>query len=220
MDRSLRPDRLELDSSDTECHKKWAHWKRIFEVYIASIETTEKPVKKLDYIIGLVSHTIYDLIEDSKDYASVIKTLDEHFGKKVNILHARHVLLTRKQNEGETLSQFLTALKSLSKDCAFEAVNADKHREGYIRDAFVSGLNSVGTKQKILESKETSLQDIFTLAEIYENAKANVQSFASPLSLTCQMAPQMPAQGTDNQPTSAAVKKSFKSNYHHNRNKS
>ena len=118
------------------------------------------------------------------------------------------------------LSQFLTALKSLSKDCAFEAVNADKHREGYIRDAFVSGLNSVGTKQKILESKETGLQDIFTLAEIYENAKANVQSFASPLSLTCQMAPQMPAQGTDNQPTSAAVKKSFKSNYYHTRHKS
>ena len=212
MDRSLRPDKLELESSDPECKKKWSHWKRIFNIYIDSINDPKTPVNKLDYLIGLVSHSNFDLIESSANFEAAIEIFDEHFGKKINIIHARHLLLSRKQKEGEGLQDFLTSLKSLSKDCDFAAVTAIQHQEGYIRDAFVSGLSSLSTKQKILESKDTELKDIFTLAQIYEEAKANAMSFSSPVNMACPIAEVAPlASDSEAGQASAAINHRYSS---------
>ena len=166
MDRALRPEKLDFDPSDPEITKKWSHWKRCFNVYINSITTEANPVNKLDYLVGLVSHNLYELIDEAATYQAAIDILDGVYKKSVNVLYARHLLLSRKQKEGESIQEFLSCLKSLSKNCDFKAVDAVQHTEGYIRDAFVSGLSNIGTRQKILESKETGLNEIVTLSTI------------------------------------------------------
>ena len=208
VDRSLRPEKLDIDSSDPECGKKWAHWKRCFKTYISSINTPEKPVNQLDYLIGLVSHSLYEHIEDSASYDAAETTLGNLFQKKINVLYARHLLLTRKQKEGETITDFISALKSLSKDCSFEAVDATQHKEAYIRDAFVTGLTNKDTKRKILESKETQLGEIITLAQIYEDAKSNAECFSTPSNFSCSIGETLPSESVEESfQTTAAMKK-------------
>ena len=72
----------------------------------------------------------------------VIDTLDNLFVKSPNVIFARHLLSTRRQQSGETLDQFLQDLRKLSKDCKFKAVTAEQYREELIRDAFINGLFS------------------------------------------------------------------------------
>ena len=238
MDRALRPEKLDFDPSDPEITKKWSHWKRCFNVYINSITTEANPVNKLDYLVGLVSHNLYELIDEAATYQAAIDILDGVYKKSVNVLYARHLLLSRKQKEGESIQEFLSCLKSLSKNCDFKAVDAVQHTEGYIRDAFVSGLSNIGTRQKILESKETGLNEIVTLSTIYEDAKSNALNFNS--TQYCNSTQYLPenedtsnvsrskqvpsgnnstsqAQGEESA-TSAAIRKS--SNRHFNNNKS
>lgn len=186
-DRSLRPERLDFEPSDPEASKKWAHWKRCFISFINSIDTPEKPVNKLDYLIQLIGHTHYELLEDADNYDSAVATLDGIFKKKINVLYARHILLTRRQKDGETIIEFLTGLKTLAKDCDFASVNASANKEAHIRDAFISGLINTETKRKILESSKTSLEDIINLSQIYEDAKSNAESFSSQRPIACSL---------------------------------
>ena len=100
------------------------------------------------------------------------------------------MLLTRRQKESETTTDYLLALRALAKECAFEPVDAIKNREHYIRDSFVAGLCDKEITQKILESSETELDKIATLSQVYEDAKKNTEKFKSPhvTALSCALA--------------------------------
>jgi len=56
------------------------------------------------------------------------------------------------------LDEYLQNLKRLSVDCDFKKVSAAQHKEA-IRDAFISGLQSEEIRQRLLEEKDTTLQD-------------------------------------------------------------
>ena len=182
-DNSLAPDKIDFNNTDPEASKKWAHWKRIFTAYLESIDDENKPINKLNYLIRNVNHEMFELIEEAKDYDEAIKLIEKVYKKEVNILFARHTLLTRRQKESETTAEYLLALKSLSKECSFTAVDAITNREHYIRDSFVAGLINMDITQKILESSETELAKIATLSQVYEDSKKNTEKFKTPNSI-------------------------------------
>ena len=165
-DNSLAPEKLDFSTTDPEASKKWAHWKRCFTAYLESIEDTAKPIKKLNYLIRNVSHEQYEIIEEAATYDEAITLLDSIYKVKINILYARHVLLTRRQKDSESTTDYLLSLKGLAKQCSFEAVDAITNREHYIRDSFVAGLKNTEITQKILESSETSLDNITSLSRV------------------------------------------------------
>ena len=91
-------------------------------------------------LINYVSPEIYNPISSLTSYDEALKTLESLFVKQKNESFARHCLLTRMQNEGEALDQYMIVLEALAKDCKFEAVTAILHREQSIRTAFISGI--------------------------------------------------------------------------------
>ncbi len=64
--------------------------------------------------------------DDCPDYEAAIETLTWLFVKPPNETFARHLLASRRQQSGETLSEFLRELHKLSKDCSIIAVSAEK----------------------------------------------------------------------------------------------
>ncbi|KAK9301887.1 hypothetical protein QLX08_005885 [Tetragonisca angustula] len=62
---------------------------------------------------------------------------------KKDIAIEKHTFFTRKQREGQTLEDFVTALKNLSISCKLE-----KLRESIIRDIFICGLRKVYKRYK------------------------------------------------------------------------
>ena len=57
----LRPERLDIESSDQQAGKKFIHWRRCAESFIKSLDNPEKPIDKLEVLIQLISHQIYEL---------------------------------------------------------------------------------------------------------------------------------------------------------------
>ena len=205
--KTLRPDTFDTDPSDPEASKKFQHWLRCSESFINSLNTADAPVNKLEVLIQLVSHTVYDIIEESSSYDDAIKALKAVYIKTPNILYARHSLITRRQKDGEGMLEFLTQLKILAKQGDFKAVTAEVHKEEYIREAFVSGLRNVDTKRKILESSKTKLDDIVSLAQVYEEARENAEDFAGASKMaSCNLTEKTTEE--DMSPATAAVKQS------------
>ena len=130
----MKPNRLDLDPSAPFASKQWKHWMKTFENYIGEFATGSAQsssgstitINKLNILVNCVSHQVYDYIEDCTTYDEAKKILESLYVKPPNKIFARHVLATTKQQQGQSLDEYLQMLRNLSKDCGFEAVTAEK----------------------------------------------------------------------------------------------
>ncbi|CDW60358.1 hypothetical protein TTRE_0000872801, partial [Trichuris trichiura] len=99
------------------------------------------------------------------------------FERPVNEVHARYRLATRKQLAGESLEDYVRALKALSAECNFKAVTASQYQEELVRDAFVSGLQSHIIRQRLLESKACDLASLLDVARVVDSAQKGSESY-------------------------------------------
>ena len=61
-------------------------------------------------LINFVSPRVYEYIGESKTYDTVITLLEAVYVRPKNEVLARHLLITRRQQTGKTLDQFLQEL--------------------------------------------------------------------------------------------------------------
>ena len=175
MDKVLRPERLETDPNSSTAANEWIHWRRTFENFLAVLP--EEGLDKFRVLTNFVSPLVYQYIEESGNYDTAIETLETIFVKPKNEIYARHLLATRRQQAGESLDEYLQALKTLSKDCNFKNVTAAQYRDESIRDAFITGLLSNSIRQRLLENKTLDLKTMFDQARSLESAMKSSESY-------------------------------------------
>ena len=93
------------------------------------------------------------------------------YHKPKNAIFARHLLLNRTQKSSDSLAEFVDVLKQLAQDCEFRAVTADKYRDELTRDTFINGINSVSTRERLLEEDELTFQNAINRAETLDRAQ-------------------------------------------------
>ena len=200
-----------MDPNSPSAAKEWKHWLQTFTNFIE--ECGEDAPDKYRTLINYISHNVYEFIEDCSDYESSIETLNRLYVKPPNEISSRHLLATRCQKPGETLAEFLTELRRLSKDCNVKSVTADQYREELIRDSFISGLLSPLIRQRLLENKQLDLKTAFDQAYALDLAQKNSEAYAMPSGSTASVST---PENTDkvlissNKPVTSAVKPSRK----------
>jgi hypothetical protein len=85
----------------------------------------------------------WDEDEDKTKLAKVKEKFSEYCKGHTSQAVIRNKFFTREQNEGETIDQYVTELKTLAKDCEFEQIT-----ESIIRDIVVFGVQSESLKEK------------------------------------------------------------------------
>ncbi|CAB4035831.1 Hypothetical predicted protein, partial [Paramuricea clavata] len=95
-------------------------------------------------------------------------------------IFARHLLATRGQKSGETLTEFLQELRKLSKDCNLKNVTAEQYCEELVRDYFINGLLSPLIRQRLLENKQLDLQTAFDQENALDLAQKNSEAYRMP----------------------------------------
>ena len=123
--------------------EEWTRWIRRFERFrLASgldNKSTEAQANTLIYSMGAQADDIlrsFSLSEEDKKKYSVVKAkFDSHFVKRRNIIFERAKFNLRKQEDGEPVDAFITALYTLAEHCGYGALH-----EEMIRDRLVVGL--------------------------------------------------------------------------------
>lgn len=168
MDKVLKPDRFDVSPNITDAAKRWRHLLMTFDNFRAVLP--KEGMNELQVLINYVSLDVYDLFYEANSYEEAITALKSLYVKTPKEVFARHSLATRKQFSGETLDEYLQALKTLSKDCNFRQATAAQYRDEAIRDAFISGLSSSNIRQRLLENKILDLQTAFDQARALDTA--------------------------------------------------
>ena len=82
----------------------------------------------------------------------------------------RHLFIERKQQEGETVDEFCSVLKTLAKNCDL----GDKE-ESWITSMLVLGLKDPSSKERLME-RDQNLEKTLTAARIAETSKQHMKS--------------------------------------------
>ena len=181
MDKLMQPCRLNLDPGSNSAAKEWKHWLKTFENYVEVLtgahHEERRNFNKLKVLVNCVSHQVYDHIDECETYEAAIQVLKSLYVKTPNVVFARHLLATTKQEAGQSLDNFLLILTQLSKDCNFANVSSEEYRKEMIRDAFINGISSHTIRQRLLENNELTLERAFEQARTLDSAQKSSEVY-------------------------------------------
>lgn len=101
----------------------------------------------------------------SKTYKDIVVTLTNHFSSKPLVIAERFWFHRRNQEEGESVTMFVAALRKLAKYCDFKDVLNDT-----LRDRLVCGLRNEAAQKKLLIESDLTLEKDINISVTMEMA--------------------------------------------------
>ncbi|KAJ1098927.1 hypothetical protein NDU88_004034 [Pleurodeles waltl] len=178
---------LFLDSPGKPC-MKWKGWLRAFENYIVSIDgqgySPERKKSLLFGLFGKAGQEVFDSLPvyvnshgataPMNEYQEAVRRLELQYAEECNIMVGRHKFALRKQEEGETIEEYIACLRVLAQDCEF-AVMTDT----YIRDQVVFYCHSKKVQERLLSCRNPSLKEVIAIAKAVERSMVSSKELAS-----------------------------------------
>ncbi|KAJ1115962.1 hypothetical protein NDU88_004182 [Pleurodeles waltl] len=178
---------LFLDSPSKPC-MKWKGWLRAFENYIISIDgqgySPERKKSLLFGLLGKAGQEVFDSLPvyvnphgataPLNEYQEAVRRLELQYAEECNIMVGRHKFALRKQEEGETIEEYIACLRVLAQDCEF-AVMTDT----YIRDQVVFYCHSKKVQERLLSCRNPSLKDVIAIAKAVERSMVSSKELAN-----------------------------------------
>lgn len=172
---TFTPTISQLDLKSSNMPLAWKNWFAQFKIFLraSSLETQsdQRKVALLLHHMGPDSLEIFNSFNldlDTVKFDELVSELKAYFLPKVNIAMERHKFFTRTQQMGESIHEYVTALKNLSLSCDFNDL-----REDLVRDIFVCGLNNNWSKikERLLNEGDIKLEKALEIAKNIEITK-------------------------------------------------
>ncbi|KAJ1139149.1 hypothetical protein NDU88_005526 [Pleurodeles waltl] len=178
---------LFLDSPGKPC-MKWKGWLCAFENYIVSIDgkgySPERKKSLLFGLLGKAGQEVFDSLPvymnapgattPLNEYQEAVKRLELQYAEECNIMVGRHKFALRKQEEGETIEEYIACLRVLAQDCEFAEMT-----DTYIRDQVVFYCYSKKVQERLLACRNPSLKEVMAIAKAVERSMMSSKELAS-----------------------------------------
>ena len=119
------------------------------------------------HLIGLEGQTVYYSLRDDTQiandtYEQVLQCLENHFADKVNVVSERYSFGCRIQKSGESIDEFVVALRRLAQKCDFGAF-----LDTSLRDQLIKGVREIRIRDRLLHDNP-SLEECLKIAKRIE----------------------------------------------------
>jgi hypothetical protein len=161
----------------------WLRWRAMFEDWLLAIgfpETDAMARRKAALLrasLGTEGFRIYSSLatDPRESYDAAVGRLAAHFGQPVSTIFNRAQFTRRQQRPGETVTQYVAALREIAARCEFAADQLDER----VRDQFVAWSSSDRIRERLLQEPATrTLAEFITLAVTVERALSEAPAFA------------------------------------------
>ena len=153
---------------------KWTSYaERMEEAFLANDVTEDR--QKVAFLLSTVGSETYDLhvLHDlcspekpnTKAFKELVETLQNHLQPQPTTIAERYRMHQRNQESGESVSEYLAALRRLAKDCHYEGLLNEA-----LRDSFFCGLASDSMRRRLFLEKDLTLEKATELALAMEAA--------------------------------------------------
>lgn len=175
----LKPPEPLILSAATNKAEAWRRWKMSWELYkVASgLDKKEEKIQvaTLLHVLGKECVEVFSNFEwenegDHEKIAAVEEKFKAYCAPLTSRHFNRHLFIERKQQEGETVDEFCSVLKTLAKNCDL----GDKE-ESWVTSMLVLGLKDPSSKERLME-RDQNLEKTLTAARIAETSKQHMKS--------------------------------------------
>ena len=174
------PQTFDIEAHDAET--QWKHWKKSWEYYVCASELDEKKPKvqvaTLLTIMGEDCRRIFETFNIDQEDINTQKVLDK-FNERIepqnSTIFERCLFQRRDQETAETLTNYITELRILSKKCEFENITPEE----ILRDRIISGMKDNELRKRILSRADVNLDTVIKLCKVLKTAASQAEAFES-----------------------------------------
>ena len=167
-DHSRAPEQLNFNG---DLVNNWKLWKQKFELYLtASGKEKKEDNVKIAILLNLLGDEgikIYNTFEygeteDKEKLSVVLAKFNSYCNPTKNLVYEHFKFFKREQLPGETIDQFVTALRQLASTCEF------KEKDVLIRDRIVLGVRDARIQEKLLQNANIQLNETIDISRSME----------------------------------------------------
>ncbi|CAK1589460.1 unnamed protein product [Parnassius mnemosyne] len=156
------------------------NWKlyveRLEQFFVVNKISSELHVPTLITVMGAESYELLVSLctpekPTSKTFLELTKILENYLQPKPSELAERFKFRQRKQRDGESISEYVTDLKKMSKTCEFGSLLQES-----LRDQFVCGISSETIRQRLFAESKLDFGKAYQLAVSMEAAEKDAAS--------------------------------------------
>ena len=152
-------------SDSSSLSQRWKLWKRRFETYLIAINVTDDTQKRalLLYQVGQETQELFETFTDTgTDYKTAMDKLDAYFNPKKNVDFEVFQFRQAKQQEDETIDQFVTRLRKLAVTCEFTELDKE------LKSAVIQHCTSKPLRRYALREEGLTLDKLMSKARALE----------------------------------------------------
>lgn len=176
---SLRPPKMLIISNEVNMTLSWRSWLQQFEWYaIATNLQAKRPEVQVAIFMSVIGsdaavifNTFNLTVDESKDLKTIKEKFTSYFVPKVNITYERYIFNKCKQGPDETFDEFLTSLRSKTKNCSFNELE-----DSLICDKIVIGIKDDRIRERLLSEDNLTLVKAIDICRASEQAKRQLSS--------------------------------------------
>lgn len=166
---------------------KWQIYEEQMQFFFMANGLEDEETKKAIFLssCGTDTYTLLKSIATPEDitdkkftFDKAISLLRKHFCPEPNLIIQRFQFYRRDQHEGETIPDYLAALRKLSQNCNFKALDE------MLRDRLVCGMRDVNLQKKLLANEGLTLHTAEKEAIANEEAQKSVTALKECTSVT------------------------------------
>ena len=169
----------------TSLSRRWKEWKRRFEIYLLALNITNAKQKRaiLLYQDGQATQDIFDTLPetgDDDDYDTAMSKLDEYFTPKKNIDYEIFKFRTAKQQQHETIEQYMTRLRKTATNCNFTNIDSE------VKSTIIQNCQSKRLRRYALIEPDITFAKLIAEGRAYELSEiqaSGIEQSLAPLSL-------------------------------------
>ena len=155
-----------------------AYFERVEMYFTANDIADDKQVPVLLSSIGaktyeLLRSLVAPKVPKEKTFKDIEKLLKDHFEPTPSVIAERYRFHRRDQAVGENITDYVAELRKLTTHCKFEETT--DFLEESLRDRFVCGLRSEGTRKRLLTENKLTFSKALEIAQSLEAATKDAQ---------------------------------------------
>ncbi|XP_071580296.1 uncharacterized protein [Temnothorax nylanderi] len=147
----------------------WTRWMKRLEGAFAIFEVPAE--RKVPYLLHYVGPTAFNVLADHlapedpyrKTYKEISEKFEEFYEPKPLEVAENFKLMQRKQQDGESIQDFIAALQKLSLNCKL-----GDYAKIALRNIFIYGLRNIRTQNRLLEIADLNLDKAVQIATTME----------------------------------------------------
>ena len=160
---------LHLLGQFCEDNELWINYKEWLEEFITLNDVAEN--LKVSVLIACIGPKCYGLLKDliapakpkSKTYTDLTKVLSDHFCPQPHKFAERYKFEKRNQLPGETVNDYVAAIRKLSTHCAYGAFLDEA-----LTQRLVCGIACISTQKRLQVEQDLTLNKAVEIANSFE----------------------------------------------------